>query len=75
MICGIVMKKNISTICKVLSVVLIIAFIVLSIIDYVNYDPIVTSAPYYVNLIINALFLLIPAIIVYIIGIIVEKRH
>ena len=69
------MKKNISTICKVLSVVLIIAFIILSIIDYINYNPIVTSAPYYVNLIINALFLLIPAIIVYIIGIIVEKRH
>ena len=69
------MKKNISTICKALSVVLIIAFIILSIIDYINYNPIVTSAPYYVNLIINALFLLIPAIIVYIIGIIVEKRH
>lgn len=69
------MKMKISTICKVLSVVLIIAFIVLSIIDYVNYNPIVTSTPYYVNLIINALFLLIPAITVYIISIIVEKRH
>ena len=69
------MKMKISTICKVLSVVLIIAFIVLNIIDYVNYNPIVTSTPYYVNLIINALFLLIPAITVYIISIIVEKRH
>lgn len=69
------MKKKISTICKVLSVVLIIAFIVLSIIDYINYNPTVTSAPYYVNLIINASFLLIPAIIVYVIGIIIEKRH
>ena len=69
------MKKNISTICKVLSVVLVITFIVLSIVDYVNYNPMVTSAPYYVNLLVNALFLLIPAVIVFIIGIIIEKRH
>lgn len=69
------MKKIITTICKVLSVVLVITFIVLNIIDYVNYNPMVTSAPYYVNLLVNALFLLIPAVIVFIIGIIIEKRH
>lgn len=69
------MKKKIATICKVLSVVLVITFIVLNIIDYVNYNPMVTSAPYYVNLLVNALFLLIPAVIVFIIGIIIEKRH
>ena len=69
------MKKKITTICKVLSVVLVITFIVLNIIDYVNYNPMVTSAPYYVNLLVNALFWLIPAVIVFIIGIIIEKRH
>ena len=69
------MKKKITTICKVLSVVLVITFIVLNIIDYVNYNPMVTSAPYYVNLLVNALFLLMPAIIVFIIGIIIEKKH
>lgn len=69
------MKKKITTICKVLSVVLVITFIVLSIVDYVNYNPMVTSAPYYVNLLVNALFLLIPAVIVFIIGFIIEKRH
>ena len=69
------MKKKITTICKVLSVVLVITFIVLNVIDYVNYNPMVTSAPYYVNLLVNALFLLIPAVIVFIIGIIIEKRH
>ena len=69
------MKKKITTICKVLSVVLVITFIVLNIIDYVNYNPMITSAPYYVDLLVNALFLLMPAIIVFIIGIIIEKRH
>ena len=69
------MKKKITTICKFLSVVLVITFIVLNIIDYVNYNPMVTSAPYYVNLLVNALFLLIPAVIVFIIGIIIEKRN
>ena len=69
------MKKKITTICKVLSVVLVITFIVLNIIDYVNYNPMITSAPYYVDLLVNALFLLMPAIIVFIIGIIIEKKH
>ena len=69
------MKKKITTICKVLCVVLVIAFIILSIVDYVNYNPMITSAPYYVDLLVNALFLLMPAIIVFIIGIIIEKRH
>ena len=69
------MKKKITTICKVLCVVLIIAFIILSIVDYVNYNPMITSAPYYVDLLVNALFLLMPAIIVFIIGIIIEKKH
>ena len=67
----VVMKKKITTICKVLCVVLVIAFIILSIVDYVNYNPMVTSAPYYVDLLVNALFLLMPAIIVFIIGIII----
>ena len=69
------MKKKITTICKVLCVVLVIAFIILSIVDYVNYNPMITSAPYYVDLLVNALFLLMPAIIVFIIGIIIEKKH
>ena len=69
------MKKKIPTICKVLSVTLVIVFIALSIIDYINYNPISTSAPYYVHLLVNALFLLLPAIIVFIIGIIVGKRY
>ena len=69
------MKKKKPIICKVISVVLVIAFVVLSIIDYINYNPISTSAHYYVDILVNALFLLIPAIIAFIIGIIIEKRH
>ncbi|MBQ0036275.1 MAG: hypothetical protein KBT35_05115 [Firmicutes bacterium] len=69
------MKKIISKICKVISVLLVIAFVALSIIDYINYNPMYTSAPYYVNLLVNALLLLIPSSIAFLIGIIIEKRH
>lgn len=69
------MKKKIPSVFKVLSLVLVLAFIVLSIIDYINYNPMYTSAPYYVNVLVNALFLLIPAIIIFVIGVVVKRRH
>ena len=66
---------KIPVVCKAVSVMLAIAFVVISIIDYMNYNPICTSAPYYVHLLVNALFLLTPAIIVFIIGVFVKKKQ
>ena len=68
------MKNKIPTICNVISAILVIVFIILSIVDYVNYNPLTTSAPYYVDVLANALFLIVPAIIIFIIGIIVKKK-
>ena len=69
------MKKNITMICNIISVVLVIAFIVKSIINYFQYDKIVNSAPFSAQVLVNALYLLIPAIIVFTVGIIVKKKQ
>ena len=68
------MKKNITMICNIISAVLVIAFIVKSIINYFQYDKIINSAPFSAQVLVNALYLLIPAIIVFIEGIIVKKK-
>jgi len=69
------MKKYIPMICNIISALLVITFIVKSIVDYFQYDKIVNSAPFFAQVLVNALYLIIPAIIVVIVGIIVKKKQ
>lgn len=50
------------------SILMICAFIVLVIIDYSNYNPMITSAPFYVDVLIRAVELILPATIFACIG-------
>lgn len=68
-------RKNIRRICNILSAILVIAFLIKTIINYFQYDAIITSAPFYVCILVNAVFMIIPAIIVFIIGFIVSRKH
>ncbi len=67
-------KKIISQICNCVGILLVIVFIVKSCIDYSNYS-IDNSAPFSVWIMINALYFIIPAIIFFISGFIIRKRH
>ncbi|MBR3165294.1 MAG: hypothetical protein IKF16_03895 [Lachnospiraceae bacterium] len=69
------MKKHIPGICYAVSAALTAAFVIKSIVDYRQYSTTLNSAPFYVWVLVNALYLLIPAIIVLVIGIIVKKKH
>ena len=51
------------------------AFVLKSIVDYRQYSSTLNAAPFYVWVLVNALYLLIPAIIVLVIGIIVKKKQ
>lgn len=68
------MKKNITMICNILSAVLVIVFIVKSIVDYFQYDKMLNSAPFSAQVLVNALYFIIPAIIVFFVGIVVKKE-
>lgn len=61
-------------ICNLLSAVLLIAFLVKSIADYVKYSTVENSAPFSTWLLANALYLIIPAIAVFILGMIIKKK-
>ena len=68
-------KKNIQIICNIISALLAIAFVIKTIINFFQYDTLLNAAPFYVWILVNALFLLIPASIVFVVGIIVSRKH
>ena len=69
------MKKKVPMICNIVSVVLVIAFIVKNVVDYSKYTSTLNSAPFYVWILANALYLIIPAIILCAVGAIIKKNQ
>ena len=69
------MGKKLPLACYVLSAALVIAFIVKSIVDYPRYLESYGSAPFRVWVLVNALYLVVPAIIVFVVGVIIKKRQ
>lgn len=69
------MKKNIPMVCNVVSFVLVITFVIKVIVDYTQYTTTLNSAPFYVWVLVDALFLVLPAIIVFAIGRITRKKQ
>lgn len=67
-------KYTASVILFIISILCAAAFAVKTIADYFRYDPIVNSAPFYVWIIINALYFLIPSAISLTAGIIIRKN-
>ena len=68
-------KKNIQIICNIISALLAISFVIKTIINFFQYDTLLNAAPFYVWILVNALFLLIPASIVFVVGIIVSRKY
>ena len=68
-------KKNIQIICNIISALLAIVFVIKTIINFFQYDTLLNAAPFYVWILVNALFFLIPASIVFVVGIIVSRKY
>ena len=68
------MKKKIPMICNIISILLVVAFIIKSIVDYTQYTTTLNLAPFSLWIVANAVFMLIPAIVVFIIGFIAKKK-
>ena len=68
-------KKLIQKICNTTSLILLVVFVIKTITDYFQYDPLSNSAPFYVWIIVNALWFVLPAITALIIGLILVKKQ
>ncbi len=67
-------KKSLSIIPFGLSTALVAVFIIKCVIDYVQYASTLNSAPFYVWIVVNAIYFIIPAIILAVLGIVINKK-
>lgn len=67
-------KKKIYKIMFAISIIFIILYFIRLLVDYNNYNPLFTSAPFYTYIIIRSLEFLLPTIIFLIIGLFLKKK-
>ena len=67
-------KLNWIKACYTLSVLLVIGFIINTIIDYSRYNSTLNSAPFYLWIIVNAIYFIVPAIIALSVGLVIKKK-
>lgn len=67
-------KTILIRICNLISVILVACFFVNTLIDYTRYS-IADSAPFSLTIILNAIVFLLPAVIVFIVGIVLKKKR
>ena len=68
-------KAAITKLCYIVSIVLVIFFFIKSVVDYSAYTTTLNSAPFYVWIAVNALYFLVPAVIVFSVGFIIKKKQ
>ena len=72
------MKKiNIAKLCNAISVLLLSGFVMHTIVDYNRYynTDILTAAPFYLWVVVNTVYFIVPAVIVYAAGIFIRKKQ
>lgn len=69
------MKKiNGVNLCYTLSILLFLGFIIKTIIDYSQYNSTLNSAPFYIWIIANAIYLVVPSIVVLVVGLAIKNK-
>lgn len=68
------MNNKISKWCNAVSLALVAGFMIKTIFDYGKYSSVLNSAPFYLWILVNALYFLFPAMIIFIAGIISRGR-
>lgn len=69
------MKRiNGTKVCYGLSVLLVIGFVINTMIDYSRYNSTLNSAPFSLWIFVNAICFVVPAILVFVVGLIIKKN-
>lgn len=68
-------KAKISKICALISIILAIIFVIKIILDYVTYKTTLNSAPFYLWIAVDAIYLLLPASVLGIMSFILQKKN
>lgn len=68
------MKHKISKSCNIISLTFIVCFVIKTIYDYGSYSSTLNSAPFYLWILVNTVCLAFPALILFIVGIVLKKK-
>lgn len=68
------MKRYLDKIFYTLSIVMFLCFLVFIVKEYIEYDPLVTSAPFYVNIIVGLVCFILPGLVFFVIGYLCKKK-
>lgn len=68
-------RVNAITICYTLSTLLFLGFMINTIIDYHRHNSTLNSAPFYIWIIVNIIYFIVPATITFTIGIVLKKKQ
>ena len=68
-------KQNIYKILYIVALLLFFVFIIMLCIDYANYNPFETSAPFYAFVIVRLVEFVVPSILLLLIGKIIKKKY
>ena len=67
-------RRAVVRICYVISLALLLCFVVKTIVDGVRYSNVLTSAPFYVYILLNALYFVLPAVISFVVGWLINRK-
>lgn len=67
-------KENIYKFLYLISAMLVVAFAIRTMVDYLKYDPISNSAPFYIFVIARGIEYLLPGAIAFVAGMIAKKK-
>ena len=66
---------NRAKICHALSILLFLGFIIKTIVDYSQYQSTLNSAPFYIWIIANMIYFIVPAIILLLVSIVIKRKQ
>ena len=74
-VCDCVKRISGVAMCNALSVLLFLVFLINTIVDYVRYSSTLNSAPFYIWIIVDMLYFLVPAIVARLVGVVLRKKQ
>lgn len=67
-------RKTIVIICYILGALLLVMFAIKTVVEWYAYNTALTSAPFYLAIIANALFFVLPSLIAFVVGVVINKK-
>ena len=67
-------KEKIIRFCNIASIILLLCFVISTVTGYMRYSATLNSAPFSVWVLVDAIYFIVPALLLFVVGMILRKR-